>query len=115
MSPTDHFADDEHDGPWTLAQIYDDLGSRDDVARALNVTRSRMHDWMRRRETNNSPHPIKRIGHVDVYSIQEWRDWLRRWEAAHADNKQFQKVKPHNSAGVNFWEYLDRDTPTQSE
>lgn len=65
--------------PWTLADIYNDLGSKTDVAKALDVNIYRMQRWVTRRERINSPHPIRRIGHVDIYSIQEWRDWYEAW------------------------------------
>lgn len=107
MSPTNHFGDDEQQR-WTLAQIYDDLTSKENIPRALNVTEARLHNWIRRREEIKCPYPIKRLSGVDIYSMQEWRDWYARWEAAHENDKSFAAVKPHGH-GESFWSYFARD------
>lgn len=71
--------DDSDFKPWTLADIYDDLGSRRDVARVLDVNFTRVIKWIDRAEHTNCPLPVKRIGGVDIYSMQEWKDWFKAW------------------------------------
>jgi len=80
--PTDFFSGDKFQ-PWTLAQIYSDLGSRRDVARSLNVGESRVAFWMRFRERYGCPWPVARVGPTDVYSIQEWHDWFEKFNEEH--------------------------------
>jgi hypothetical protein len=80
--PTDFFSGEKWE-PWTLAQIYADLGSKGDVARALNINLLRVDSWIRRREYNRCPQPVLRAGPTDVYSIQEWRDFFAEWIENH--------------------------------
>jgi hypothetical protein len=113
MSPTNHFSDD-YSRSWTLAEIYDDLGSRWDVAKALDVTDHRMAHWLRRRDQIKCPYPIKRLGHVDVYSIREWKDWHDRWQHDHRDVKNFFNKKPHGG-GESFWEYFAKQEAQEAK
>jgi hypothetical protein len=78
VSPTDFFSDKEHQ-PWTLAQIYADLGSASDVAEVLNVTPRRITGWTKARDNNGCPHAIRQFGPTMVYSIREWQDWYVRY------------------------------------
>ena len=64
---------------WTLQQIYDDLGTLEDVAEALDVTPRRVRAWIERRERVNSPVPVKKLKMLNLYSIEEWRGWFARW------------------------------------
>lgn len=80
--PTDFFSGGDFQ-PWTLAQIYADLASRRDVARALNVSETRMASWLRYRDAFKCPRPVTRVGPTDVYSIQEWRDWFVKYLDKH--------------------------------
>lgn len=80
--PTNFFDDEEYQ-PWTLAQIYADLGGKDDVARALNVSPRRFSAWVANRERNRCPQRVFKVGPTSVYSISEWRDWFVRWISDH--------------------------------
>lgn len=92
--------------PWSIAEVYADLGSRQDISRVLNVSPYRVNNWLVRRDEINSPRPVRRLGHVDVYSMQEWRDWFDRWCANRAeDDHRFANPKPHGS-GEQFWDYF---------
>jgi hypothetical protein len=82
--PTDFFSGEKWE-PWTLAQIYADLASQGEIARALNVQHLRVQSWIRRRDGNKCPLPVTRVGPTDVYSIQEWRDWF----AKHLDKNKW--------------------------
>lgn len=76
--PTDFFGEKEFQ-PWTLAQIYADLGASSDVAFALNVRPRRMTNWIKDRDKLGCPQPIRQFGPTYVYSIQEWRDWYDKF------------------------------------
>lgn len=82
MSPTDFFSQEEYK-PWTLAQIYADMAASGDIARALNVLPGRVQAWIRDRETNGCPLPIRMFGPTNVYSLQEWQDWYIRYMDKH--------------------------------
>lgn len=84
MSPTDFFSEKEYQ-PWTLAQIYADMGAAGDIARALNIPVGRVKTWMQNRESNHCPLPIRMFGPTNVYSIQEWQDWY----TAYMDNHKW--------------------------
>lgn len=101
--------DDEDDTQqrWTLAQIYADLGTYVDVCKALNIGEPRMRKWLERRERIKCPQPIRKIGGTAVYSIEEWRGWLERWQAKNLRNNPTSKwvvTKPHGS-GKPFFTY----------
>lgn len=100
--------DDEDDNrPWTLARIYADLGTKVDVCKALDIGEPRMNKWLERRERIKCPQPIRRFGHINVYSIEEWRAWLERWQAKNKQNNPMSKwvrTKPHGS-GKPFFTY----------
>lgn len=86
---------DEPDEPtapvhWTLAQIYADLGTLRDVAKALDVTYWRVHKWVERREKIHCPAPVRRFPRMDVYSIEEWHGWFGVWK------KKITRVTPEN-------------------
>lgn len=112
MSPTDHFGEDFGDDVWTLARIYEDLGARYEVARALNVSVRRVTEWQTKQPHFGSPSPVRVLGNVKIYSIQEWKDWYRRWLALHADNKAMDNTKFHG-AGETFWEFFAKDSRHQ--
>lgn len=76
--PTDFFSQEEFQ-PWTLAQIYADLGSSSDITLALNIRPRRFTNWIQRREELGCPKPIRKFGPTPVYSIQEWRDWYAKF------------------------------------
>ncbi len=65
---------------WTLADIYDDLGTKKDVARALDVLNSRIAHWCQRRERIRCPEPVRILGGAEIYSIEEWRAWFEAWK-----------------------------------
>ncbi len=90
-------------GP-TLKEIYDDLGTRTDVCRALDITEARMRKWLERRSKINCPQPVKRFGHTDVYSITEWKAWYGNW-LARFDPERWRDTKRHGS-GENFFTYF---------
>lgn len=105
MSPTNHF-DDDGLRPWSLADIYADLGSRQDISKILDVTPFRVEKWLVRRERVKCPYPVRRIGGMDIYSMQEWRDWFEHWEKSHRrDTKWVEDAKPHG-AGQSFFTYF---------
>lgn len=106
MSPTNYFNSPD-DKPWTLADIYDDLGTREDIARALNVSKIRVTDWINRRDKVNSPQPLRRIGYRDIYSIQQWKDWFRHWQKKHDGDKRTLNYVPHGS-GESFWTFFEK-------
>lgn len=72
---------DDQPRPWTLADIYDDLVSLEDLMREMNWARGRVVAWIHRRERLGCPLPIKRFCRTDVYSLQEWKDWYARFTA----------------------------------
>lgn len=90
--------------PWTLKQIYDDLGTKSDVARALDVTQWRVNKWIERRDKIKCPLPIKRLGHIDVYSLQEWKAWYGRWLCHWEPDKGYRNTKVHGE-GESFFTY----------
>lgn len=104
MSPTNHFKNGDL-RPWSLAEVYADLGSRQDIARILNVRERRVVRWLEYRPALRCPYPIRRISHVDVYSMQEWRDWYAYFTEKHKDKKWINNTKPHGS-GESFWAYF---------
>ncbi len=93
---------------WTLKDIYDDLVSRQDLPRALNVTPRRFVGWLDRREDLGCPMPIKRLGHVDIYSLQEWKDWYERFLAAREHKRKVMEASPHGH-GEAFWSYFEQE------
>lgn len=113
MTPTDYFGDDYQPAmletakpAWTLQDVYSDLAIPDDVAKALNVTYSRVASWIRYRKKNGSPEPVRTFAGVNVYSIAEWQAWFDVWLRKHAYSKQVTEIKPHGS-GTSFWSYFD--------
>lgn len=92
--------DDPAAKKWTMKEIYDDLGTRSDVAAALDITRWRMDKWLDRRPRIECPKPIRRFGLVDVYSIEEWRIWFKVWTEKRG--KWQEHAKP-NGAGTPFF------------
>lgn len=106
MSPTNHF-DDGGMLPWSLADIYADLCCRGEISKLLDVSPFRVEKWIVRREQIKSPHPIRRIGGMDLYSKQEWQDWYARWQEKHGrDSRWIENTKPHGS-GQPFFEYFN--------
>lgn len=94
--------------PWSLADIYDDLGSLRDICQTLDVTEPRVRRWIERRERIRCPLPIKRIAVTDVYSMHEWKTWFKTWtdperRGRRADSK-WVNTRPHGS-GENFFTY----------
>lgn len=87
---TNHWDLPEEFSPWTLAEIYADLASRDDICAALGVGRPRFRGWNVRKEQIKTPRPIRTLGGVHIYSLEEWRVWFDDWTdpqihgAAHA-------------------------------
>lgn len=71
--------DEEQPKPWTLADIYADLGTLTDVAQALDIKYTRISMWQARKERVKPPKPVRSIARLDLYSIQEWRDWFAKW------------------------------------
>lgn len=80
--PTNFFSGEEYQ-PWTLAQIYADLGSKSDVALALNVKPIRVTTWIQRRELHRCPEPVFKAGPTNVYSISEWQAWYIQYLKTH--------------------------------
>ncbi len=93
---------------WTLKDIYDDLVCRQDLPRALNVNEGRLVNWMNKREHFKSPYPIKRLAHVDIYSLQEWKDWYERYMARRGHLKRVAEARPHGH-GEAFWSYFEKE------
>lgn len=108
MSPTNFFEVGEQPEPWTLAQIYADLCSRKDIPRMLNVNPHRVTNWIVHRERYKAPRPLTRVGHVDIYSRQEWRAWYARWLETHQDDPRVTGTLVHGS-GEEFWSYYEHD------
>lgn len=108
MSPTNYFGNDDVE-PWTLAQIYADLCSRKDISKLLNVNAHRVNDWIRRGDIINAPRPITRIGHIDLYSRQEWRAWFQRWSEKHKDRPEYTTHAKVHGSGEQFWSHFDND------
>lgn len=111
MSPTNFFGLDGEDDfkEWTLADIYDDLASKSDICQALDIGVHRFVQWTMRRDRIGCPHPIKRIGPTDVYSLQEWKDWYARWtdpsrKGRRYDSKWIQ-TRPYGSGKSFFTTY----------
>lgn len=92
---------------WTLKDIYDDLCTKGDLPKALNVSEARVHHWMRSQEQVKCPLPVKRLSHIHVYSLQEWKDWYTAWLAKHPNNKQVTEGKPYGH-GEAFWSHFQR-------
>lgn len=68
--------DEDEPKPWTLADIYNDLGTLLDVCEALDINTRRMNSWRARKERLKTPEPVRIIGTKPIWSIQEWRDWF---------------------------------------
>jgi hypothetical protein len=94
--------DEEPKKTWTLKDVYDDLGTKTDVAAVLDVTIWRMNMWLTRRERIHCPMPIRRLGAVDVYSISEWKVWFARWTGDPKRAKWVEKTMP-NGSGLSFF------------
>lgn len=105
MSPTDYFAKPAvgQSPAWSLADIYADLVTREEVAQGLDVRMPRLMAWIR--DHSSCPKPIKQAGPVYLYSMEEWRVWFDRWLLAHPNNKRVHGGKPH-SDGQSFWSYF---------
>lgn len=115
MSPTNHFGNEDLQ-PWTLARIYDDLVCRAEIQQRLNIRPHRLADWIAHRDRLHCPRPLKRIGHIDVYSLQEWVDWYATWEADHKNHKSFTRRKPNpkNEQRIrSLWGYLQGENPIE--
>lgn len=65
--------------PWTLARIYADLTNLREVARELDVDLYRVYRWVERREKTGAPLPLRHLGQMDIYSMEEWKGWYARW------------------------------------
>lgn len=108
---TDYWNTPEHEEfkAWSLADIYDDLGSLSDVCSTLDVTLPRTRRWIERRERIHCPAPIKRIAAADVYSLHEWKTWFTSWQdpekrrGRRADSR-WVNTRPHGS-GESFFTY----------
>lgn len=95
--------DDEPDEPkpWTLAEIYADLGTIYDVAEAMDITKFRIQEWVHRRERIKSPLPVRVIGGRNIYSIQEWKDWFAHWSKdRRPGTKWTDQAKPYGNGGL---------------
>ncbi len=93
--------------PWTLQDIYDDIVGKGEIALHLNVAPGRVDQWLRFRDRVKAPRPLKRVSHVDLYSMQEWRDWYAKWLEDHKDHHRVKNAQPHGH-GENFWAYFER-------
>lgn len=114
MSPTNYFSDPDqpvgHDGAkqWTLADVYNDMATREEVCEALNITTYRMARWLQRKEKTKPPLPIRTFASTHVYSIQEWRDWFANYlETQPRARAVNHKTKPYG-AGKPFWEHFEK-------
>ncbi len=111
------FLDDDDPPPppakqWTLQDIYNDLGTLDDVARDLNVTIWRVNKWMERRERIRCPQPVRSFPRMNLYSLQEWRGWFDRWlkrVGRNNPNNKFVKAKPYSQPQSFFTYELPAD------
>lgn len=103
--------DEDEYKQWTLADIYNDLGSRSDICRTLNVTPYCLHNWLCRRERIKFPQPVLRVGNVDVYSLQECKDWYRRWKdparKGRREDSKWMNPKPYG-AGASFFTFTEK-------
>lgn len=59
--------------------VYADLGGIHEIAETLGVTLFRVKRWIERRDSVNSPRPVRilRAGHI--YSLAEWQAWFALW------------------------------------
>ncbi len=98
----------------TAEDIYDDIVGRDDIARELDVDRARVQSWLRYRERNGCPQPIKRVSGTDLYSIAAWKSWYARWiQQWSPDSPIRTNAKPYSpSLPSSFWSYVGR-TPNK--
>lgn len=71
--------DDEQYRPWTLSEVYADVGAKREIIEALDIHKDRFSAWMVRREQIKLPKPVRVLSHTRLWSIQEWRDWFARW------------------------------------
>lgn len=112
MTPTNWFGEEEEDTPkpWTLAEIYADLGAIAEIIADLNINRHRMTNWIERQEHTKCPKPVARLGNVKIYSKQEWRDWFAAWNAKHNPETKWTNKAMVHGQGENFFTY-DRKTP----
>lgn len=76
---TNHWEIPDEFSPWTLAEIYADLAARDQVCEALGVKPRRFHHWQMRGDAIKAPRPIRTLGNVHIYSLEEWRTWFDDW------------------------------------
>jgi hypothetical protein len=109
VSPTNYFDSEprpQQTGFVNLAEVYADLATGDRLARALNVNKFRLKNWMVHRDKFQSPLPVLRFGHIDVYSIVEWQDWLVRWEKLNSGDRRVVESRAHG-AGEAFWSYFE--------
>lgn len=81
--------EDDAPKPWTLADIYADLCQIADIARELNVNHHRVKRWMDRREKIRCPYPVREFANVNLYSMQEWKDWYAAWLAKHPNETKW--------------------------
>lgn len=95
---------EQKDEAWSLAKVYADLGTRTDVAKALDVTEWRVNRWIERRAKVKCPMPVKRLGHIDAYSLAEWKTWYGRWISREKKDKRVSETKLHGS-GESFFTY----------
>lgn len=109
MSPTDYFSQPEQPPgqprAWSLADVYADLATEEEVAQRLDVRRQRVREWTRKRDMNKCPLPIKMVARTYVYSFEEWRDWFDRWLRAHPNHQRVQRCQPHGG-GQPFWSFF---------
>lgn len=84
--------------------VLDDLGTRTDAARALDISPFRMHKWLERRDRIMAPKPLKRFGHIDVYSMAEWKRWYGDWITRQTPDKGWRNTKMHGE-GESFFTY----------
>lgn len=72
--------EDDEPKPWTLADIYADLGTLKDVSAYLNINPHRARMWVDRREIIKCPYPVRKFGTMHIYSMQEWADWFEHFK-----------------------------------
>src|SRR4051812_21261864 len=86
MTPTNWFEwpDEPEQDPepqvWTLADIYADLGTLNDIAEHLNIKKTRIERWIDRNIHGNVPKPVRMFGAWKIYSKQEWADWFAKFQ-----------------------------------
>lgn len=97
--------------PWTLADIYADLCQKGDIIRELGITQWRLSRWIERRDRIRCPHPVRTFANVQLYSMQEWKDWYAAWLAKHPnDTKWTTKAQTNVKARPEYdHDWLDDD------